>query len=218
MKIHYCEQRSEDWYKARSGKFTASDFGKLMPSSRQGMNDWNKTQMDIIYRVAAERLTGQPVGSTYVSQAMQHGIDTEDTARVAYEMETGNVIEQVGFIEYSEWIGCSPDGLGLSGPGLEIKCPDSDTHLRYMYCNEDLVEDYYWQCVGGMLCSGRKQWDLYSFDDRFRDPSKRSVLVPVEWNQADVDRLEKRLAAATAKAIAIIGEQKGAMNVGTSLW
>ena len=87
MKIHTMPQRSEEWYAIRCGKFTASDFDTLMPSSRQKITEFNKTQMGIIYRVAAERMTGSPIADGYVSQAMQHGIDTEAEARAAFELE-----------------------------------------------------------------------------------------------------------------------------------
>ena len=56
MIIHTMPQRSEEWNAIRSGKFTATDFGKLMPTPKQGPEDFNAAQMAIIYRVAAERL------------------------------------------------------------------------------------------------------------------------------------------------------------------
>ena len=167
MIIHTMPQRSEEWYAVRSKKFTASDFEALMPSSRQSIFDFNKTQMAIIYRVAAERMTGLSVSDGYVSKAMQHGIETEDEARVSFMLETGLDVQEVGFVEYNEWVGCSPDGLVGDDAGLEIKCPNSDTHLRYVMNPLDMIADYRYQCVGGMLCTGRKAWHLYSYDPRF---------------------------------------------------
>lgn len=161
MIIHMCEQRSEEWYAARAGKFTASDFGDLMPSSRQGMGDWNKAQMNIIYRVAAERMTGMVKEQSWKAPQVEHGKDTEAEARIAYELETGSPVMEVGFVELNEWIGCSPDGLiddehQARFGGLEIKCPNSDTHLRYLNNPDDLLADYKYQCIGGMLCTGRE--------------------------------------------------------------
>jgi len=214
MTIHLCEQRSPEWHLLRSGKFTASDFGDLMPSSKQGMGDWNKTQLNIIYRVAAERMTGHSCPSTFTSAAMQHGIDTEDTARLAYELETGHSVEQVGFIEMNEFIGCSPDGLvplplesmpGDELGGLEIKCPNSDTHLRYFNNRDDLVSDYKWQCYGGMMCSGRGWWDLYSFDDRFENPALQSVRIRILRDEREIQQLAERLGHAEAKVKEITG-------------
>jgi len=205
MTIHLCEQRSPEWHLLRSGKFTASDFGDLMPSSKQGMGDWNKTQMNIIYRVAAERMTGHSCPSSFTSAAMQHGIDTEDTARLAYEMETDQNVEQIGFAELNDFIGCSPDGLVGVGGGLEIKCPNSDTHLRYFNCHDDFLSDYKWQCYGGMLCTGRVWWDLYSFDDRFDNPQLQSVLIRIPRDEREIGMLAERLGYAEHEVQKIIG-------------
>jgi hypothetical protein len=199
MIIHTMPQRSEEWYAIRSGKFTASDFEALMPSSRQSVFDFNKMQMAIIYRVAAERMTGLSVSDGYVSKAMQHGIETEEEARVSFMLETGLDVQEVGFVEYNEWAGCSPDGLVGDDAGLEIKCPNSDTHLRYVMNPEDLVDDYRFQCVGGMLCTGRKSWHLYSYDPRFEKESMRSVHITLGRNDEEIAKLEARLEAAIEK-------------------
>lgn len=199
MIIHTMPQRSEEWYAIRSGKFTASDFEALMPSSRQSVFDFNKTQMAIIYRVAAERMTGLSVSDGYVSKAMQHGIETEEEARVSFMLETGLDVQEVGFVEYNEWVGCSPDGLIGTTRGIEIKCPNSDTHLRYVMNPLDMIADYRYQCVGGMLCTVREIWDLYSYDPRFEKESMRSVHVTIERNYEEIAKLEARLEAAIEK-------------------
>ena len=199
MIIHTMPQRSKEWYAIRSGKFTASDFEALMPSSRQSVFDFNKTQMAIIYRVAAERMTGLSVSDGYVSKAMQHGIETEEEARVSFMLETGLDVHEVGFVEYNEWVGCSPDGLVGDDSGLEIKCPNSDTHLRYVMNPLELVDDYRFQCVGGMLCTGHKSWHLYSYDPRFEKEAMRSVHVTIERNDEEIAKLEARLEAAIEK-------------------
>lgn len=210
MIVHTMPQRSDAWYQCRCGKFTASDFEVLMPSARQSMDDFNKTQMAIIYRVAAERMTGQPMGGGFVSQAMQHGMDFEDEARVSYMLETGYNVHEVGFVELDEWTGCSPDGL-IDDPqgeawngGLEIKCPNSDTHLRYLRNPKDLEYDYYWQCMGGMFCTGRRWWDLYSYDPRFEREDMRSVKVCFEWDDSEMVKMAVRIGNARAKVEAML--------------
>jgi hypothetical protein len=201
MTIHRMPQRSDEWFAIRCGKFTASDFDDLMPSSRQKMTDFNKTQMGIIYRVAAERITGTPIADGYISKAMQHGIDTEAEARIAYSMQSGEPIEEVGFLEYTDWIGASPDGLIGETKGLEIKCPNSDTHLRYL--TEGFGEDYFHQVQGALWISGREEWDLISFDPRF--PIERQLYIETRWLQpAAVEMMSERLEKAIAKVKEII--------------
>ena len=199
MIIHTMPQRSEEWNAIRSGRFTATDFGKLMPTPKQGPEDFNAAQMAIIYRVAAERLTGLKKGSDWGSAPKDFGVETEDEARISFILETGLDVQEVGFVEYSEWIGCSPDGLIGDDEGLEIKCPNSDTHLRYMNRPDDLLDDYRYQCVGGLLCTGRKRWHLYSYDPRFESERMRSVHVIIERSEPDIFLLENRLLEAIDK-------------------
>lgn len=199
MIIHTMPQRSEEWNAIRSGKFTATDFGKLMPTAKQGPEDFNATQMAIIYRVAAERLTGLKKGSDWGSAPKDFGIETEDEARVSFMLETGLDVYEVGFVEFNEWIGCSPDGLIGDDEGLEIKCPNSDTHLRYLNRPEDLLDDYRYQCVGGLLCTGRERWHLYSYDPRFESERMRSVHVIIERDEAEMCLLGNRLNEAIDK-------------------
>ena len=89
MIVHTMDQRSEDWNAIRSGKFTATDFGKLMPTPKQGPEDFNAAQMAIIYRVAAERLTGLKKGSDWGSAPKDFGVETEDEADAAMILEHG---------------------------------------------------------------------------------------------------------------------------------
>ena len=199
MIIHTMPQRSEDWFAVKCGKFTATDFGKLMPTPKQGPEDFNAAQMAIIYRVAAERLTGLKKGSDWGSAPKDFGVETEDEARVSFMLETGLDVYEVGFVEFNEWIGCSPDGLIGDDEGLEIKCPNSDTHLRYRNNPQDLLDDYRYQCVGGLLCTGRKRWHLYSYDPRFESERMRSVHVIIERDEAEMCLLGNRLNEAIDK-------------------
>lgn len=204
MIIYTMPQRSEEWNAIRSGKFTATDFGKLMPTQKQGPEDFNTAQMAIIYRVAAERMTGLKKGSDWGSAPKDFGVETEDEARISFILETGLDVQEVGFVEYSEWVGCSPDGLIGDDEGLEIKCPNSDTHLRYLNRPEDLLDDYRYQCVGGLLCTGRKRWHLYSYDPRFESERMRSVHVIIERSEPEICLLGNRLNEAIDKVEEII--------------
>jgi putative phage-type endonuclease len=202
MIIHEMPQRSDEWFEIRRGKFTASDFDTLMPAKNKGIDSWTDTQMKIVYRVAAERMTGKAKPLGFTSDAMQWGINTESEARAVYEMETGEEVREVGFLEASEWIGCSPDGLIGEDKGLEIKCPNSETHLRYS-CEGGLAEDYFWQVQGALWISGRKEWDIVSFDPRF-DDSWQLHIAHVARHEESISKLAQRIEAAILKARAII--------------
>src|SRR5512133_508283 len=103
MKIYSdLPQGSEAWHELRRGKFTASTMSKLfMGKTTQGYND-------AIYKIAMERFTGK-ISEGYSNAAMQRGIEMEPMARQAYEVENLTLVDECGFIEVDEWLGCSPD-------------------------------------------------------------------------------------------------------------
>lgn len=213
MILHTMPQRSEEWFACRLGKFTASDFCTLMPSARQKDTEWNKTKLGIIYRVAAERMTGRAVSSSFTTAAMQHGIDTEDEARASFIFDSGLDVDEVGFVdiepgdyagELAGWVGCSPDGIISGKAGLELKCPNSDTHLKYRACPDKLLADYRWQCIGGLLCTGFERWHLYSYDPRFPRPELQSVSLVIERNADELEMLKNRLISACAYVQAMV--------------
>jgi putative phage-type endonuclease len=205
MTIHTMPQRSEEWFAVRRGKFTASDFDALMPAKSKPLDSWTDAQMKVVYRVAADRMTNPVPDASRVSASMQWGIETEDEARAAYEMETGQEVQQVGFIELDEWIGCSPDGLIGETEGLEIKCPNSETHMRYM-AEGSISEDYWFQIQGSLWITQREIWHTVSFDPRFKEEYQLHICNCARYEQ-DIERLKTRLEYAIAKAQHILGEE-----------
>ncbi len=61
--ISSSEQRSEEWYAQRLGKFTASRFGDLMTNGRKKDEVLGATAVSYIYEKAAEILTGRTKGN-----------------------------------------------------------------------------------------------------------------------------------------------------------
>ena len=154
MQIHNFEQGSEEWLAIRLGKFTASDFHTLL-----GNSEAKKT---ILFKKAAERITGVSAdGDKFSSVHTERGHELEDVARMAYELETGNEVNQVGFITSGEFIGCSPDGLVGDDGGVEIKCKDNHTHLKAVL-NNYIEPAHRTQCQFNMMVTERKWWD-YEF-------------------------------------------------------
>lgn len=156
-------QRSTEWLDARLGHLTASrmnDAFDLLAKGGEGQKRKNY-RLELI----AERLTGQRA-DFFESYAMRFGTEQEPSARSAYEAETGDLVQEVGFIKHPwiDWAGASPDGLVDDGL-IEIKCPTSTTHITYLL--EDKVPDQYKnQMMWQMLCTGREWCDFVSFDPR----------------------------------------------------
>jgi len=158
----YLEQGSEEWLQARVGRATASRFSDVMASIRSGEAASRKN-----YRaeLVVERLTGQPV-EFYKSPAMEWGNEYEPVARLKYELTTGNNVEECGlFIHNSIMAGASPDGLVNDDGLLEIKCPNTATHIETLR-KQEVPRQYYWQVMGQLWLTGRKWCDFVSFDPR----------------------------------------------------
>jgi putative phage-type endonuclease len=198
MTIHYCKQRSDEWYAIKRGKLSASMIADIMPSSSKSIDSWTDTQLKSVFEIATQRMTGI-VQSSYVSAPMQWGIDHEDDARLAYEFSTDQHVEQVGFIELDEWIGCSPDGLVNDDGLIEIKCPDSSTHLLYRVSPEDMVKRYKWQVQSQLYISNRLWCDLVSFDPRF-ELEKQLKIIRVNRNESEIAQIANRLSQAVKLA------------------
>jgi hypothetical protein len=126
---------------------------------------------DLRLRLVCERLTGQSQEDTFVSPAMQRGIDKEADAIAAYEAATGHLVTTVGFIAHDTLpAGCSPDGvIGAYEGILEVKCPKAATHLRYVRAS-DVPSDYLPQIIHNLWITGAHWCDFVSFDDRFPPP------------------------------------------------
>lgn len=194
--IDTSEQGSEDWHKARLGKFTASRAGDLMKLQRNGKP--YATRKNYITEIALERLTGRHKDFV-VSEAMQEGIDSERTAALAYSFATGNETEQTGFW-YFDTYGASPDDLivGQNG-GVEYKNPLPATHKETLE-SQSIPEHYYWQIIQCLLVTGKDFWDYVSHCADF--PPNAQLFIKRVWradNEIAVTRLAQEIGRANAE-------------------
>ena len=112
------------------------------------------------------RLTGMMLLDNFTSPAMQWGIETEPEARKQYESETLNIVEECGFIPLTDDVGCSPDGLIGEDGLLEIKCPNSATHIETLITGK-VDRKYFLQIQFQLWVTGRKWCDFVSYDPRW---------------------------------------------------
>lgn len=157
------EQRSEEWFAARLGCVTASRTADVMAKTKTG---YSASRANYMAQLITERLTQMPTEG-FSSSAMQWGTDTEPQARMAYELMTGEVVVETGFIPHPTiaGFGASPDGLVGSDGLIEIKCPNSATHIDTLLSG-DVPSKYMIQMQVQMMCCGRDWCDFVSFDPR----------------------------------------------------
>ena len=160
------QQRSDEWFAARCGKVTASRVYDIMPGAKGAYLASRKNYMA---EKVCEILTGQPAES-FASAAMQWGTDMEPLARSAYEAKTGAWVTEYGFRLADKCLnlGCSPDGLVHPDGGIEIKCPNTATHIATI-TGAPIDQRYIYQMQTAMLIFGRAWWDFVSFDPRLPD-------------------------------------------------
>lgn len=170
------DQRTDDWFAARLGKVTASRIADVVAKTKSGPS---ASRANYMAQLIVERMTGKPTES-YSNSAMQWGTDTEPLARAAYEMATGYMVDEVGFVEHESlpMCGASPDGLVNDKGLIEIKCPNTATHIETLI-NGTIDNKYMLQMQWQMACTDRDWCDFVSFDPRMPEPLQlKIILVP----------------------------------------
>jgi len=183
------EQRTEEWFAARLGKVTASRVADVIAKTKSG---YSASRDNYMAQLICERLTGQQ-GESFTNAAMTWGTETEPLARSAYEAYADVMVEEVGFVPHPtiEMSGASPDGLvGLFGM-LEIKCPNTATHIDTLL-TQVVPSKYMTQMQWQMRCCERQWCEYVSFDPRL--PQDLQLFVKrVEFDPEYVAMLEKEV-------------------------
>ena len=190
MKIHFeLEQRTDEWFKMHLGKFSASnDFSTLANGVK--FKDPTKTELKknpeakpvlkysdaflgLCWEKAAERITGRFADKKqkgFTNFHMDRGIEMEDEARLALELETGLEFQEVGLVEIDDYTVFSPDGIIYSEMikkivcGLELKCKDNKGHL---ICLSEGSKTHKWQVGGSLVLSNAEKWIFSSYNPHF---------------------------------------------------
>lgn len=166
-------QGTSGWLRARCGCLTASRMAEAMAFNKNGKEAEARAKLKI--ELLTERLTDMAV-ERYVNDAMRWGIETEPDAKAKYEEIKGVLIQDCGFALHDtiDFFGASPDGL-LGDDGLiEIKCPTSTTHLKWLL-DGVVPEQHKPQMLAQLLITGRSWCDFMSYDPRFTD--EQAVLI-----------------------------------------
>lgn len=182
-------QGTAEWFAQRVGKVTASRVADVVARTKSG---WGASRANYMGELIAERLTGVPAPS-FSNAAMQWGTETEPKARVAYEFLRDCDVTQVGFIDHPTiaMSGASPDGLVGDSGLVEIKCPNTSTHIDTLLSGA-VPEKYEMQMLWQMACTGREWCDFVSFDPRM-PPAMQLFVRRVERDDKALAELEKNV-------------------------
>lgn len=184
-------QGSDAWKQLRLGKVTASRVSDVVARTKTG---YGASRANYMASLIAERLTGVPT-ETYQNAAMTHGTETEPEARCAYEFYQGVAVTEVAFVPHPkiDQAGCSPDGLVGDTGLVEIKAPNTATHLETLL-GQSVPGKYITQIQFQMACTGRQWCDFVSYDPRMPE-NMRLFIKRVERDEGKIKELESEVAS-----------------------
>lgn len=183
------EQRSTEWFTARLGKVTASRVADVIAKTKTG---YSTSRENYMAQLVCERMTGTQ-SESYNNAAMQWGTDQEPLARAAYEAAKDVLVDEVGFVIHPTIsnAGASPDGLVGDDGLIEIKCPNTATHIDTLL-SDKVPSKYNTQMQWQMVCTGRKWCDFVSFDPRMPE-GLQLFIQRVDFDEQYVKMLEAEI-------------------------
>jgi putative phage-type endonuclease len=189
------EQGSAEWLAARCGKVTASRVADVIAKTKTG---YGASRANYMAELIAERLTGEPA-EKFSNAAMAWGTEKEPEARSYYEFLTDAVVEQIALVPHPtlEMSAASPDGLVGADGLIEIKCPNTSTHIDTLL-GQTVPAKYVTQMQWQMSCTGRKWCDFASYDPRLPE-SMRIFIQRVERDDEYIGWLETEVTAFLAE-------------------
>ena len=184
MKIHNFEQRTDEWYAIRRGKMSASNAETIIANGK-GLETY-------IYNLMAEYYSSAEK-ENYINADIQRGIDLEPEARLEFEFYTDLDVQEVGFVEYNDFIGVSPDGLVGNDGLIEIKCPNDSIYFKLLLSN-NIKPEYIAQMQMQMYVTDRQYCYFVSYNPNFE---KSLYIKKINRDEEMIEKLKKGLERGT---------------------
>lgn len=195
MIIHDVKQGSDEWLQLRVGKFTGTD-GQAVAADGKGLET-------LVFEKVAEIITGK-FKPSFTNTDIERGHELEAMARNSYELESGNLVKEVGFVELDEFTGSSPDGFILEDGMVEIKCKNDANYARYLY-DQKIDPAHNWQIQFNLMVSGREWCDYVIFNENF---PKTTVITRINRNETEIAKLKAGVSVGIAQLKAILDKIK----------
>ena len=164
------KQGTDEWHLAKDLKLSASRATAIMANGK-GLKSLVRELLTKHYSSGAH----PAYSNEYQSGHMKRGNDYEATARMIYEMETGNKVTEVGLVEMGEYIAVSPDGLIGEDGLLEIKNINDKDFLE-LVISKKIDSNHRNQMQMQLYVTGRKWCDYFVFNPNF-NPSHFMVRI-----------------------------------------
>jgi putative phage-type endonuclease len=200
------QQGTQEWLIERLGHVTASRVKDVLAKVKTGEA---KTREDYRWELVTQRMTGI-VQESYKNSAMEWGTQTEPEARIEYEVRHGSFVTQTGFIKHPTiaWVGASPDGLVDEDGCIEIKCPNTKTHLQTLQSGT-APSQYYGQMQMQMWVTGKQWCDFVSYDPRVTIRNLRFFCIRVDRDNEYIANMEQEVLLFLEEVEAVIFNLSG---------
>ena len=186
------EQRTDEWFEARRGKFTASNISQILTKGK------SKDSVGVsLHSLALDKAIEQLYGverDNFISFDMQRGVDLEPKAfSKLSEILAEDFIEttEASFVAYGYNAGASPDGLASNNWNIEIKCPNRLNFFKFV-ASEDIKKEYIDQMQMQMLATGTEGTYFFNY---YEDANGRVFhhLIEVLRDEERIQLIKERL-------------------------
>ena len=190
-----CPQGSTAWHAARAGCITASMFAEARAKLKSGPNKGEPTKaaQDYAFRLAVERIGGEPLDNGFETWQMRRGHDLEPEARMAHEIRTGLIVQQVGIVKTEDGVfGASADGFIDEDGVSEYKCFLAPEKLRAFHIDHDAdsIKD---QVQGVLWITGRKWAHIGMYCPALKSVGRELWLGEYDRDEEYIEELEADL-------------------------
>jgi len=146
---------------ARKAGYAAAPKAAAIAKALRGesVGDFSEEAKNYAFRLAIERISGEPLDEGFETFAMRRGHELEPMARAEHEVQTGLIVQRAGFVLSDDGFGCSADGLIAADGGSEYKCFINPEKLRAFHIDND-ASDVFEQAQGCMWLTDRKWWHI----------------------------------------------------------
>ena len=195
------EQGSREWFVARCGIPTASEFKKVLAEGVK-KGDPSKIRKDYMYQLADEVIYQDPVES-YSNENMANGKIREAEARSIYALENDVIPEQVGFVKnHFLGAGCSPDSFVGTEGLLQIKTSYPRLWVPHVI-HGTYPPEHKAQLMGELWVTSRLWCDLMIYW-----PNRRPHIVRIVRDEEYILHLARAVAAFNSELEAIVAAMR----------
>lgn len=157
------------------------------------VGDFSDTAKNYAFRLAIERISGEPLDEGFETYAMRRGHELEPFARAEHEVQSGVFVKKAGFVLSEDGhYGCSADGFIGQDGGSEYKCFINPEKLRTFHIDHDASEVFE-QAQGCMWLTKRKWWHIGLFCPALAAVGRQLWWKRFERDEDYIDRMQADL-------------------------